>query len=51
MTVATPPKSEGQRQYELDVQRRPTYHDGKPRVPWESLSDIAKRSWEQPPCQ
>lgn len=41
-------KSEGQRRYERDVQRRPHYHDGTPRVHWDKLSDIARRSWEEP---
>lgn len=44
-------KSVGQRAYECDVQRTPRYHDGTPRVPWEKLSKIAQRSWEQPPRQ
>lgn len=41
-------KSAGQRAYEHDVQRKPRYHDGAPRVPWEKLLKIAQRSWEQP---
>jgi len=36
----------GQSAYEHDLMRRPTYHDGTPRKPWELLSKVAKQSWE-----
>jgi hypothetical protein len=40
-------KSPGQLDYERDVARRPTYHDGRPRATWDELSDIARWSWEK----
>jgi hypothetical protein len=40
-------KSQGQIDYEADVLRRPTYHDGTPRKTWDELSDIARYSWKR----
>jgi hypothetical protein len=36
---------DGRRDYEADVQKRPLYHDGTPRRPWDQLSAIARWSW------
>ena len=36
------------KEYENDVARRPTYHDGTARNTWGQLSDIAKYSWMRP---
>lgn len=41
-------KTPGQTAYEMDIQQRPTYHDGKQRPSWDALSDIAKWSWGRP---
>jgi hypothetical protein len=38
-------KTQGQINYELDVERTPNYHDGTPRAKWSELSDIARWSW------
>lgn len=35
----------GKALYEQDLLKRPTYHDGTPRKPWERLSKVAQRSW------
>ncbi len=35
----------GQIDYERDVARKPTYHDGTPRKQWHELSTIAQWSW------
>lgn len=40
-------KTPGQVDYEADVKRRPTYHDGTPRVSWDALDDVARWSWER----
>lgn len=39
----------GQRAYELDVSRAPTYHTGEPRKTWEKLGDVERLSWERNP--
>lgn len=44
------PKSYGQKIYEADVMKRPTYHDGTPRRSWDQLSAVAQESWERGPC-
>lgn len=31
--------------YEADVKRRPTYHDGTPRRKWEDLSKEVQGTW------
>lgn len=41
-------KTQGQKLYEADVERRPNYHDGAPRKTWDQLNDLAKWSWERP---
>jgi hypothetical protein len=38
-------KTQGQINYEIDVKRKQTYHDGTPRKQWSELSDIAQWSW------
>jgi len=43
-------KSAGQIAYEADVARKPRYHDGSSRAPWEKLSEIARWSWERKPA-
>ena len=43
-------KSAGQIAYEADVARKPRYHDGSSRAPWEKLSEIARWSWERNPA-
>jgi len=40
-------KTPGQVDYEADLQRRPTYHDGTPRKSWDELDDIARWSWDK----
>lgn len=40
-------KSQGQIDYEMDLKRKPIYHDGTPRKKWEELSDISRWSWER----
>ncbi len=45
MTTKTP----GQLAYEQDVIRKPFYHDGTRRRPWEALSEVAQYSWEKNP--
>ena len=42
-------KTPGQKAYESNVAKNPTYHDGKPRKSWEKLSKIARESWEKQP--
>ena len=37
----------GQRDYERDVQQRPTYPDGSPRKKWCELPALAQWSWDQ----
>jgi hypothetical protein len=39
----------GQRAYERDLARQPSYHDGKPRPAWSDLWDVAKWSWDRNP--
>jgi hypothetical protein len=39
--------SRGQRDYEADVAKFPTYHNGKPRPPFADLPAWAKESWER----
>ena len=39
----------GQKAYEEDVRRCPTYHDGKPRKTWARLCPLARDSWEKNP--
>jgi hypothetical protein len=46
--MITQTKTQGQIDYEADVKRRPTYHDGTPRRAWELLDEIAKWSWNRP---
>ena len=41
----------GQAEYEADVARRPTYHDGSPRKPWSRLGVVEKWSWARPPVK
>jgi hypothetical protein len=41
-------KSHGQRAYEFNVADHPLDAYGKERVPWEQLSEFAKKSWEYP---
>ena len=41
--------SRGQLDYESDLQRRPLYHDGKPRKAWSQLPELARWSWEREP--
>lgn len=41
-------KTQAQRDYEEDVKRHPTYHDGTPRPSWENLREFAKQSWDRP---
>lgn len=43
MTAPSP----GRLAYEADVSRRPTYHDGNPRKPWDALGKFERWSWEQ----
>lgn len=40
-------KTPGQVDYEADLQRRPTYHDGTPRKQWHELDAISRWSWER----
>ena len=40
-------KTQGQLDYEADVAKRPTYHDGRPRKTWEQLCDVARWSWNR----
>ena len=40
----------GQAAYEQDLIKRPLYHDGTPRKPWELLNNVAKQSWEYGYC-
>lgn len=47
MTSPDTRKTRGQRDYEADVAKRPTYHDGQPRKRWHELSAIAMESWER----
>ena len=42
-------KDPGQADYEADLQRRPTYHDGTPRKTWAQLDALARWSWARPP--
>lgn len=35
----------GRAAYEADVKKRPTYHDGSPRKPWDKLHRWAKETW------
>lgn len=35
--------------YEEDCRRRPTYHDGAPRVGWGALPEFVKDSWRRTP--
>lgn len=42
-------KTPGQIAYEEDCRREPTYHNGKPRTPWDSLDPLARDSWERNP--
>lgn len=44
-------KTKGQLDYEKDVKRKPTYHDGTTRKEWEQLSSVAKWSWERSKTQ
>lgn len=44
-----PAKSAGQLAYERDLAAQPTYHDGRPRVPWDRLCFAARWSWERNP--
>lgn len=37
--------SDAQRQYEADVARRPTYHDGTPRKTWDRLGPLERSTW------
>lgn len=47
MMAGTETKSQSQIDYEADVSRKPTYHDGTPRKTWSELSAIARWSWER----
>lgn len=38
----------GQKAYEADVARQPTYHDGKPRKAWHELGEVEQWSWNRP---
>ncbi|WDL96918.1 hypothetical protein [Alicyclobacillus sp. ALC3] len=42
-------RSQGQRDYEADLKRKPTYHDGTPRPQWSELDLVARWSWERGP--
>jgi hypothetical protein len=42
-------KTKGQIDYEEDVKRTPTYHDGTPRKQWSEIGDVAQWSWERTP--
>lgn len=37
----------GKTEYEADVAKRPTYHDGTPRKTWEQLLEIARSTWRK----
>lgn len=43
-------KTPGQRAYEEDVRRMPTYHDGAPRATWNDLSSAFQANWERNPA-
>lgn len=40
-------KTQGQRDYEIDLKYTPTYNDGTPRPDWTALDDTAKWVWER----
>jgi hypothetical protein len=42
-------KTQGQIDYEMDVESTPTYHDGTLRKQWSELSEIAQYSWNRCP--
>lgn len=44
-------KTQGKIDYEIDVKRKPNYHDGTPRKQWSELSDIEQYSWVKSPFQ
>lgn len=46
-TPAIDTKSPGQLDYEADLARRPTYHDGTPRKQWHELDAVSRWSWER----
>ncbi len=37
----------GKADYEADVLKRPTYHDGAPRKTWEQLGSLEQWSWNK----
>lgn len=39
----------GQVAYEIDLTRKPTYHDGQPRKTWAQLDEHARWSWNRNP--
>lgn len=39
----------GQQAYAIDCQRKPTYHDGRPRCPWEQLDPEVQANWNRYP--
>jgi hypothetical protein len=42
-------KTAGQIAYETDCERKPLYHDGTARQPWDRLPDYAQWSWNRNP--
>jgi hypothetical protein len=42
-------KTPGQIAYEIDCERKPTYHTGERRPAWAALEAYAKQSWERNP--
>jgi len=39
--------ADGKADYEADVRKQPTYHDGAARPTWEQLSELAQWSWNR----
>lgn len=42
-------KTAGQIAYEAELAVVPTYHDGRPRSPWEKLATYEREQWEKNP--
>ena len=39
----------GREAYEEDCRRKPHYHTGQPRKPWEQLDSVEQWSWDKSP--